>query len=94
MNPFLQHPHEQGVGYREHAAFALSIAYRLCRSAILFALHGVFPWSPIPRRLDLEATESFLRERNAWIECPSTNSTPCWRRNSLKIPPMSFLNVP
>ena len=68
MNPFLQHPHEQGIGYREHAVFALSIAYRLCRSAMLFALHGVFPWSPIPKCLDLEATESFLRERNAWIE--------------------------
>lgn len=68
MNPFTRHPHEQGISYGEHAAFALSVAYRLWRSTLLFALHGVLPWSPIPKRFDLEATARFLHERSAWIE--------------------------
>jgi hypothetical protein len=68
MNPFLQHPQEQGIGYREQSVFALTIACRPGRSALLFALHAAFPWSPIPRRFDLEATTRFLRERNTWIE--------------------------
>lgn len=68
MNPFTQHPNEQGIGYREHAGFALVIALRLACSAGLFALHGLFPWSPIPRRYDLEATAGFLDLQNGWIE--------------------------
>lgn len=68
MNPFTQHTQKQGVGYIEHACFALGIALRLLRSVGAFALHALFPFIGIERRLDLEATAGFLLERNAWIE--------------------------
>lgn len=68
MNPFTEHTQRQGVGYIEHAGFALGIALRLLRSVAAFALHAVFPFIGIERRLDLEATAVFLLERNAWIE--------------------------
>jgi hypothetical protein len=68
MNPFTQHAHQQGVSYIEHWFFAMGIAWRLLESVIAFALHAMFPFIDIERRLDLEATMNFLDERNRWIE--------------------------
>jgi hypothetical protein len=74
MNAFTEHPQQQGVGYIEHACFALGIALRLLRGVVAFALHAVFPFIDIERRLDLEATAEFLLERNAWIEGAAARS--------------------
>jgi hypothetical protein len=74
MNPFTEHTQQQGVGYVEHACFALGIALRLLRSVVAFAVHAVFPFIGIERRLDLEATADFLRQRNAWIEGAAARS--------------------
>jgi hypothetical protein len=68
MNPFTEHTRQQGLSYFEHARFALGIALRLLRSVGAFALHAVFPFIDIERRLDLEATAEFLLQHNAWIE--------------------------
>lgn len=68
MNMFSRHPNEQGITYLEHLVFAIGIAGRLLASVIAFALHAVLPFSPIARRLDLEATAAFLLERNRFIE--------------------------
>ncbi len=68
MNIFSKHPHEQGVSYFEHLAFAVGIAWRLLRSVAAFTLHAVFPFISIERRYDLEATSAFLLERNHFIE--------------------------
>lgn len=74
MNPFTEHTQRQGVGYIEHACFALGIVSRLLRSAVAFALHAVLPFIGIERRLDLEATAEFLLERNEWIESAAARS--------------------
>ncbi len=68
MNPFASHPRKQGVTYLEHWCFAMGIAYRLLTSVVAFVLHAMLPCIPIEPRLDLEATASYLRERNRWIE--------------------------
>ena len=68
MNAFTEHPHEQGVTYFEHWAFAMGIAWRLLASVVAFALHAILPFISIEPRLDLEATAAFLAERNHFIE--------------------------
>ena len=68
MNPFTEHPHQQGISYIEHGNFAMAIAWRLALVAVKFALHAVLPAITIERRFDLEATIAFLHERNDWIE--------------------------
>ena len=68
MTIFTQHPHDQGITYFGHWAFAMGIAWRLLRSAVAFAIHGTLPWITIEKRLDLEATSAYLLERNDFIE--------------------------
>ena len=68
MNPFTQHTKDQGVTYWEHWCFAMGIAWRLTHCVAAFALHAVFPFIGIHKRLDLEATSAYLQERNEWIE--------------------------
>lgn len=68
MNLFTEHTQKQGVTYMEHLVFAVSIATRLFSSAIVFILHGIFPFVDIRKELDLEATRDYLDEQNDWIE--------------------------
>jgi len=68
MNALTEHPHEQGVTYFEHWAFAMGIAWRLLASVVAFALHAILPFLSIEPHLDLEATAAFLAERNHFIE--------------------------
>jgi hypothetical protein len=68
MNPFLIHPHIQGITYWAHFAFAMGISLRLLRSVLAFATHAVFPFIGIDRSLDLTATSHFLQGQNEWIE--------------------------
>jgi hypothetical protein len=68
MNPFINHPRKQGITYLEHWCFAMGIAYRLLASVVAFVFHAMLPYIPIEPRLDLEATASYLWERNRWIE--------------------------
>ena len=71
MNPFTQHPEQQGVTYLQHCCFAIGIAWRLFNSVSAFALHALFPFIDIKKRLDLEATSAYLLERNDWINSAS-----------------------
>jgi hypothetical protein len=73
MNPFIQHPQEQGISYTEHLLFAMSIASRLMHSVIAFALHAVFPFIDIRPSLDLEATALFIMQKNEWISNAKTD---------------------
>ena len=68
MNPFNEHPHQQGISYLQHMCFAIGISSRLFRSVIAFTLHAIFPFIDIQRSLDLEATARFIQEQNNWIE--------------------------
>ena len=75
MNPFTQHPNEQGIGYFEHMNFAIGIAFRLLRSALAFVIHATLPFITIEKRFDLEATSAFLLERNRYIETTAAAGT-------------------
>lgn len=75
MNPFNAHPQQQGITYTAHFVFAMGIALRLFRSVIAFALHALFPFIDIRNNLDLEATTSYLDERNQWIAKQKTAAT-------------------
>ncbi|WP_455223396.1 DUF6356 family protein [Kaarinaea lacus] len=68
MNLFNEHPQKQGITYMLHLIFAMRIAVRLFNSVVAFASHAVFPFIPIRRSLDLEATTVYLQEQNTWIE--------------------------
>ncbi|MEA3411155.1 MAG: DUF6356 family protein [Pseudomonadota bacterium] len=68
MNPFTNHPRQQGVTYFEHWRFAMGIACRLVTSVAAFAVHALLPFIPIEPRRDLESTAAWLTERNRWIE--------------------------
>lgn len=68
MNTFTRHPHNQGLSYFEHLGFAMGIAWRLLRSVMAFTIHALLPCIRIEKQLDLEATSTFLLERNGFIE--------------------------
>ena len=76
MTIFTQHPHEQGISYFEHWAFAMGIAWRLLRSVIAFAVHAALPWITIEKKLDLQATSAYLLQRNDFIETAARNGGP------------------
>ena len=76
MNPFTEHPHQQGISYAEHWVFAMGIAYHLMACAIKFALHAMLPAIQIEPRFDLEATIAYLHERNQWIENAGSHTEP------------------
>ena len=68
MTILTQHPNDQGISYFEHWAFAMGIAWRLLRSVVAFAVHALLPFVSIERQLDLEATSTYLLQRNDFIE--------------------------
>ena len=68
MNPFTEHPHQQGITYAEHWRLAMGTACRLLQSVAAFAVHAVFLLVSISPELDLESTARFMNESNAWIE--------------------------
>ena len=67
MIVFTRHPQAQGLTYAAHWRFAMGIAWRLFRSVIAFAVHATLPFIAIEARLDLEASASYLLERNRHI---------------------------
>jgi hypothetical protein len=73
MTIFTEHPHAQGVTYFEHWSFAIGIAWRLLRSVLAFSLHALLPFITIARQFDLEATSTFLLERNDFIEAAAAS---------------------
>ena len=73
MGLFTEHTQKQGLTYFEHWCFAMGIAWRLLNSMAAFAVHAIFPFIGIARRLDFEATIVFIHERNEWIEYARDN---------------------
>lgn len=72
MTIFTQHPHAQGISYTAHWSFAMGIAWRLLRSVIAFGVHAMLPCINIEKQLDLEATSTFLLQRNDFIDSAAT----------------------
>ena len=64
-NPFTQHPNEcSDESWGQHCQFALSVSIRLTITAIIFVIHGIFPFIRIPRWLNLEESIRFLKRKN------------------------------
>lgn len=89
MNAFTRHPHEQGINYVEHWAFATGIAWRLLASVVAFTVHALLPFISIDRQLDLEATAAFLGERNRFIAAAAARG----RKAAYAQDPTSFGNA-
>lgn len=44
VNPFTNHPHQEGMTYLTHAAFATKIAAGLITAAFKGTVHAIFPF--------------------------------------------------
>jgi len=54
-NPFTKHPHSKGRTYWHHLRFSSKISLAMLASGVIFLIHAVFPFVPIPKQLNLEA---------------------------------------
>tara|TARA_B100000287_G_scaffold366167_1_gene361315 strand:+ start:359 stop:586 length:228 start_codon:yes stop_codon:yes gene_type:complete len=69
-NPFTKHPRESvNEGWLEHYVFTLKVANYSFLVAIIFILHGLFPFLKIPKFLNLEAFKEWLDKANIDREC-------------------------
>jgi hypothetical protein len=75
MNPFTNHPKQQGITYLEHWFLTIGIASRLFTCVIAFALHAILPCIPSAPQFDLESSTAYLVARNQWIEFAKVFST-------------------
>tara|TARA_Y100001938_G_C8047158_1_gene409577 strand:+ start:209 stop:421 length:213 start_codon:yes stop_codon:yes gene_type:complete len=64
FNLLTKHPAEKNKTYFQHAWFALKISTQLSVCSLVFAVHAVFPFIPIPYSLNLESTALYLFEKN------------------------------
>ena len=49
---FTKHPNAKGLTYIQHAKRAGLMGIRLLLSAMFFIVHSLFPFIPIPRKLN------------------------------------------
>ena len=64
-NPFTYHPKRcVNETWAQHFKFTLHVSFRLIITALMFIVHGVFPFISIPKWLNLEDTVKFLKEEN------------------------------
>jgi hypothetical protein len=65
---FNKHPRSNGFsGYFEHARSALGTSGRLMMSTFFFLIHGILPFVPVPKYLNLESTINYLKKSNEKI---------------------------
>ena len=74
MNPFTEHPKQQGITYSQHAVFAMTISARLLISVLAFATHAILPFISIDKTYDLQAMIDFLQRCNNWIAGSGSNT--------------------
>ena len=64
-NPFTRHPKENNMkGWFPHCKSAICIGVRLYFTSLLFIIHGIFPFIPIPRWLNLNDSANYLLKEN------------------------------
>ena len=72
-NPFTKHPKEAvGETWLEHYLFTIKVANYSFIVAIVFIIHGIFPFLKIPKFLNLEAFKEWLDKANSDRECKKT----------------------
>ena len=65
FNPFTRHPKKcVNETWFQHCKFTIHLGLRLIVTALIFIVHGLFPFIPIPRWLNLEESIRFLEEEN------------------------------
>jgi|TARA_R100000008_G_C3446877_1_gene97339 hypothetical protein len=64
-NPFTKHPHERGRTYWHHLSFATRVGLAMLASSLVFLVHAVFPFVPIPKQLNLESAAKRLLKWNS-----------------------------
>ena len=73
-NPFTNHPKRNAnETWGKHFKFTLHVAYRLVITAIVFVIHGLFPFISIPKWLNLEDTIKFLKKENTYRDVKKVN---------------------
>ena len=65
---FTKHPTEVGKTWLKHLFFCLMVCSRLLLSLIAFLIHGVLPFIPIPRLLNLEETSEWLYQKDRKLD--------------------------
>ena len=61
FNPFRQHPkNNAGMSWFSHFKFAWYIGFRLLLTALVFLIHGIFPFIRIPAKINLTETALHL----------------------------------
>ena len=64
-NPFTKHPREcVDETWLQHCKFTMILACRLYVTSWIFVIHGIFPFIPIPKWLNLEESIRFLEREN------------------------------
>ena len=64
-NPFTKHPKDcVNETWLQHFKFTLYLSSRLIFTSLIFIVHGIFPFIPIPKWLNLEDTIRFLELEN------------------------------
>ena len=64
-NPFTKHPRENGMeSWWSHCKSACLIGFRLYVSSWFFIIHGIFPFIPIPKWVNLTDSAMYLLKEN------------------------------
>ena len=64
-NPFTKHPRENGMeSWWSHCKSACLIGLRLYVSSWFFIIHGIFPFIPIPKWVNLTDSANYLLKEN------------------------------
>ena len=61
---FTNHPATVGESYFEHLFFTIFVTLRSLFVAVIFLIHGFFPFIAIPKFLNLEGFIKWLRKAN------------------------------
>ena len=64
-NPFSKHPREcVGETWLQHCKFTMILACGLYVTSWIFVIHGIFPFVPIPRWVNLTDSALYLLKEN------------------------------
>ena len=64
-NLFTEHPKENGMkSWWAHCKSACLIGFRLYFTSWFFIIHGIFPFIPIPKKLNLTDSACYLLKEN------------------------------
>ena len=64
-NPFTKHPKDcVNETWLQHFKFTLYLSSRLIFTSLIFIVHGIFPFIPIPKWVNLTDSANYLLDEN------------------------------